>query len=206
MGALLNPRYPSRGFTLIELMVVLVMIAVIMAMAVLSIGDGGLQRRLQQESQRLATLIELGSDEAILRGQVVGILFDQSGYQFLFYEKESESWLPAEEESFRHRTLLNGATFELYLEGLIVTLGSEAEAMMAGQQSGGLTSSGLAKLNIGQQTQEQTAGPQPHILLLSSGERTPFEVIIHHEALQKPLHLEGDILGEVRHFAGDRVY
>ncbi|QEP44366.1 type II secretion system protein GspH [Ectothiorhodospiraceae bacterium BW-2] len=177
----LSPK--TGGFTLLELMVVLVIIAIIMAMAVLSVGDGGLTRRLQQERQRLATLIELAGDEAILRGQVIGVRFEQDSYRFMHYE--AQQWLPYEADKiFRPRQLPEGGEFKLWLEELEVSLEEDLLAQAMQSDEGELPET------------------RPHIMLLSSGERTPFEVELHHPLLQQPLPLSGDILGEIHQGRG----
>ncbi len=47
----------SRGFTLIELMVVMVIISVLIGLAVLSTGFASTSRELDSEAERLAGLI-----------------------------------------------------------------------------------------------------------------------------------------------------
>ena len=56
-----------RGFTLLEIMVVMVLIGILSSLAVLSIG-GGPRDRLAEEGRRLAALVELHQQEAILTG------------------------------------------------------------------------------------------------------------------------------------------
>lgn len=56
----------SRGFTLIELMVVMVIISVLIGLAVLSTGFASTSRELDSEAERLAGLIGVLTDEAVL--------------------------------------------------------------------------------------------------------------------------------------------
>jgi general secretion pathway protein H len=73
---------PPRGFTLLEIMVVLVLIGIITSFALLSVG-GGPRDRLAEEAQRLAALVELHQQEAILSGELRGIRFARTGYAIL---------------------------------------------------------------------------------------------------------------------------
>ena len=66
----------SAGFTLMEVMVVLVLIGIITSFAVLSVG-GRTGQRLAEEGQRLIALVELHQQEAILSGELRAIRFNQ---------------------------------------------------------------------------------------------------------------------------------
>ena len=71
-----------HGFTLLELMVVLVLMGIILSMTTLSVGDGGKYRKLEEEAQRLQTLIGMAREEAILGSKEWRIVFKQDGYRF----------------------------------------------------------------------------------------------------------------------------
>ncbi|HHW1821654.1 TPA: type II secretion system minor pseudopilin GspH [Pseudomonas aeruginosa] len=62
----------SRGFTLIELMVVMVIISVLIGLAVLSTGFASTSRELDSEAERLAGLIGVLTDEAVLDNREYG--------------------------------------------------------------------------------------------------------------------------------------
>ena len=91
-----------RGFTLLEIMVVMVLIGILSSLAVLSIG-GGPRDRLAEEGRRLAALVELHQQEAILTGEVRGIQFDKQGYAILGLDEQG-SWrsLDATNSLIRH--------------------------------------------------------------------------------------------------------
>ena len=57
----------SAGFTLIEVLVVLVLIGVIAGLATLSLGNGA-ERELRKESDRLAAVLRLARDELLISG------------------------------------------------------------------------------------------------------------------------------------------
>lgn len=64
-----------RGFTLVELLVVLVLIAIAAGAAMLSLRDGD-DVRLEREAARLAALLEAGRAEARASGMVVRFRLD----------------------------------------------------------------------------------------------------------------------------------
>ena len=71
----------SRGFTLIEMLVVLALIALLTGMAVLSTGAVG--DPVTREARRLAATLRLAVDESRLQGRVLGLRLDSEGYSYL---------------------------------------------------------------------------------------------------------------------------
>ncbi len=71
----------SRGFTLIEILVVLALIALLTGMAVMSTGIVG--DPVTREARRLAATLRLAVDESRLQGRVLGLRLDSEGYSYL---------------------------------------------------------------------------------------------------------------------------
>ena len=72
---------PTRGFTLIELMVVIVVLGIALAMVSFEGFSGG-RRGLGFEAERLAQLLQLARDEAQVRGRPIRLRADAAGYDF----------------------------------------------------------------------------------------------------------------------------
>lgn len=140
-----------KGFTLIEILVVLVIISVILTFTTLSIGDGGLTRKLEQEAQRLASLLTLASQEAIMQEKELGISFEVEGYHFHEWYEQKWHVLTAPDNIFRPRRFSVGIQAEIRLEGEPIVI-NEIQSNL------------------------------PQLLLLSSGEFTPFEIILTAES------------------------
>jgi general secretion pathway protein H len=105
----------QRGFTLLELMVVLVIIGVVLTFAVLSVGGMSRAEQLQRETRRLAALLEMASEEAVLRSEQRAVHFTDDGYEFMVLQ--GQEWLPLSEDPlFRQRTLPEGVELQLELE------------------------------------------------------------------------------------------
>ena len=84
-------RIAPRGFTLLELLVVLVVLGILLGMV--SISAAPSERQVfQSEAQRIALLLQLARDEAIVRNRPLAFEIAPDAYRFLV--REEEQWLP----------------------------------------------------------------------------------------------------------------
>ena len=153
----------SNGFTLIEILVVIVVIGIISAIVLLGLDNFGEDRELQTEAKRIASLIELTSDEATFQGRDFGLRVMQNGYQFFEHDPLSGIWREVLlDDLMRQRQLTQGTEFELFLEKKQILLDTA-------------TADSVPNNNIDDDlTQEYL----PHILILSNGNITPFNLEI----------------------------
>lgn len=101
------------GFTLVELMVVMVIIGLTLGLATLNAIPSPRQD-LQKEAQRIALLLQLARDEAIVRNRLVTFEADPERYRFLV--RNETRWEPiAQDDLLRERTFKN-APLRLMLE------------------------------------------------------------------------------------------
>jgi len=101
------------GFTLVELMVVMVIIGLTLGLATLNAIPSPRQD-LQKEAQRIALLLQLARDEAIVRNRLVTFEADPERYRFLV--RNETRWEPiAQDDLLRERTFRN-APLQLMLE------------------------------------------------------------------------------------------
>lgn len=84
-------RRPVRGFTLLELLVVLVIAGLTLGMVSFNAMPSERQV-LQKECQRIALLLQLARDEAIVRNRPIAFETDGQGYHFLV--REENVWQP----------------------------------------------------------------------------------------------------------------
>lgn len=142
----MNTRQSQRGFTLMELLVVMVLIGVVAGLASLSIGDGA-ERKLRSEAERLAATLKLARDELLITGEsdrALGLRRD--GYSFLelvLLDDNTREWRPLVDAQLGPRQ------FEQGLLELQLDLDGERTPL------------------------PQTRGWEPHILLGNTGEMTP---------------------------------
>ncbi|WP_229632196.1 GspH/FimT family pseudopilin [Pseudoduganella violaceinigra] len=95
----------GRGFTLIELLVVLVIIGVTLGLTVVSVAPSQ-AKAMQKDAQRLALLLQLARDEAIVRNRPVAFEAGPDSYRFLV--RNEKSWEPLPQDD-----MLRERPFEL---------------------------------------------------------------------------------------------
>ena len=111
------------GFTLFEIIIVMVIFSVMITMATISMGDPQ-AKRMRQNSERVATLVQLASEQAIFNSRDYALSIWDSGYAF--YTLTEEGWeIVKDDRIFRSRALPEGLLFNLYLEGIRVNLKNE---------------------------------------------------------------------------------
>ncbi|HUX25076.1 MAG TPA: GspH/FimT family pseudopilin [Burkholderiales bacterium] len=76
-----NISEPSRGFTLIEMLVVLLIMGLVVGL-VATITQPDDRTKLQLEADRLAQLLDFAATEAQLTGKSIAWTADESGYRF----------------------------------------------------------------------------------------------------------------------------
>lgn len=80
-----NRHSRHSAFTLIEILIVVVIVGITITFALLAFGDFGQSRRVKAQAERIAMLIPLAEQQAILQPSVYGIRFQPHSYQFYRY-------------------------------------------------------------------------------------------------------------------------
>ena len=75
-------RGDQRGFTLIELAVIVLIITIIIAAIGINLTRSD-RDRVRDEAERLALLVQAARDEAVLQGRVLVLELTEDGYRFL---------------------------------------------------------------------------------------------------------------------------
>ena len=115
-----GPLAACRGFTLLELLVVILIIGIIVSFASLSVGQHA-SRTLQDEAERIHSLLRLAGEESVLQGRELALQFNPEGY--LFVTLDSADWVPVEEDRlFREREMPPDLELSLALEGVEMDL------------------------------------------------------------------------------------
>ncbi len=98
-----------RGFTLIEILVVLLIIGIVVGVALVVPGDSGPGRQVQIEAARLQALIEQARERALIEDREFGLsLSGMDEYHWWGWSREKNDWQALNEQSFRSRRLPDG--------------------------------------------------------------------------------------------------
>jgi general secretion pathway protein H len=166
-----------NGFTLLEVMVVIVIIGVLVTVTTIAVGALGRDREVEDESRRFAALLTQAREEAELQGLDIGVMVNRHGYEFFVFDALKQQWQPiAEDDFYVTRALPEGLQARLWMEDREVELAAEAyeEKSAEGDDADDKENDeqGLGIVNT---------GPAPQITLLSSGEINDFELRIERD-------------------------
>jgi general secretion pathway protein H len=174
-----RPNKFARGFTLLEMLVVLVIAAVMAGLAVFGMQDSP-ARKLQREANALAALINAAADEAVARSLELGLAIDARGYRFVYLDPETRRWQPWQQRPFAGHRFDAEYHIDFQLDGDQLDEVSRQRLQQFIDRS---AADSEADLGDGDN--------RPLLLMLSSGEVTPFVLTLTSDAASYTLRSDG---------------
>ena len=155
----------SRGFTLIEIMLVLVLLSVSALAVVMSMPESR-NKQLEQQASRFYQLVQLLNEDALLNGLDFGIRINESKGEYRFLKLGEDGWMELEESRyFSHVKLEEDLQIMLELGG---SAWADKDRLF---DAGSLFNDEMFDDLDG----DKKVKP-PQLMVLSSGEITPFTV------------------------------
>lgn len=153
----------QQGFTLFELLIVVVIVAILFTYTTLAIRGNSAEDQIKEEAHRLERLIQLALEESILRGEEHAIEIYLDGYRFLRFT--GNQWLAlSQDKILRERELPHDMELEIRLEQTEIVIDPAAELM---------SEQILDADDEESESENEKSKAKPQIYLLSSGEITP---------------------------------
>lgn len=159
-------------------MVVILIIGILATFLSLSIGNRALEDRMEAEARRLQQLVQLASEEAQLKGMELGLRYTEDGFEFLALT-DAGRWQSFDGGPLRPREITEPFYLRLYVEGreiapLKIDRDKERQALQAAEKAAEKAAEEAAEDGQRDESHQSEELPQPQVLLLSSGESTPF--------------------------------
>lgn len=166
-------RSAQCGFSFLELLVVVAIIGLLAQAVVWSIGALGNDREIEDETNRLRSMLDLLHEEALMQSRDYGVMFTETGYRFYVYDYQQLAWAePTTDRLLRPHALRPLLSLALVLDGREVPL----ERDFASQD---------------------IENAEPQVMLLSSGEVTPFSIEVSRANIEGRFKLTAELDGTV---------
>jgi general secretion pathway protein H len=167
----------TAGFTLLEVMLVMLLIGLLATAVVLNFSGESRAEKLDKQSLRFQQLFQFVAETALLKQQEWGLYTTGDRYGFLYYNNTEQKWLPAEEpESLGAHLLPEDISLQLDLDGF------------AGVEDNLLRELEWQIEQDDSPADEQTTPILPQVFILSSGEISPFKLIFIEKSDLSPLY------------------
>jgi general secretion pathway protein H len=176
------------GFTLMEVLVVIVIIGVIVSAATLSFGILGGDRESEDEARRFWALLQQAREEAELQTADIGVYVAASSYEFLRIDPRKRLWVPIGGDAlYVPRELPDGLRFRVWLESREIILKPQLPDRSEDEEEEKEGEEKDEEEVVVDRTVPNPNGRQenpPQIMVLSSGEIMPFELQIERDGAE----------------------
>ena len=145
----------AGGFTLIEILVVVVVIGIALSVVIGSFTSTDREQAFQGYAERLSLKIEMARDKALQRNREWGMYVDEEGVRFSEFDESSGEWVEQSQRPYNAEPFGSTLEFKTKVEAFagLPTNDDEPDTRREKQRI-------------------------PDIVIFSSGEVTPFEILL----------------------------
>ncbi len=164
----------ARGFTLMEIMVVVAIIGLVSAAVLLKFSGSHRDTELDQEAQRLDALFDYVREQAELQTRDYGFRLNDKGYSFVVFDVLVNQWRPVDEDdAMRDRELPADLNTELVVEGRTVVL-------------------------LRKKKEKELEDFAPQVMIFSNGDMSSFELALQREGSEERARIYTDEQTNIR--------
>lgn len=157
-----SPASRGGGFTLIEILVVVVVVGLLATIAVVNMGNGSQLRELENHAQSLYLNLRAASDQAVLDNEEIGLVLGDGGYYMALYDEDKGTWQAGTGPLLERHQLPD------WVDLVLVQQGNGEQRQLPASQNNKI---------------------HPDLVLFSSGETTPFEIQVKMKKSDKPVYV-----------------
>lgn len=182
----------QTGFTLIELVAVVLLVGLAAAVVTVSVGSGGRSYELRNSSRHIFNAMTAALEEAVITQQQLGLHFDveqQDGtevfrYNWLILDAAAREWRQLAGEDFQSGEFAQGIKLALVVEEADVVIGAQNKESF---------------FTLKQSSDSSKPALQPDIYFLASGEMPEFTLTLSDELVGGGEYIiTGNMLGQMQ--------
>lgn len=154
----------SQGFTLIEIMVVMVIFGIMVSLVSINFSGQTPEKKLEEASGQFSSIFELAAEYGLLNNREIGLKVERNSYEFLAFS--NDKWTAIEGQELFKQQLPDEMLVKLELDDLPI----DDEQLFESSDSLFDEPSSFDEI-------EEEKKKSPQVFIFSGGDFTPFKLV-----------------------------